>query len=78
MISPLWLLLIFANFGIFFTQDWLMFFVMWELMGWASYFVIANGKTGSAQAARFYLAMSLAGASSLLLGIILLAGRPDL
>lgn len=74
-ISPLWLLLIFANFGIFFAQDWLIFFVMWELMGWASYFAIANGREVSAKAAKFYLSMSLAGASALLLGIVLLAGQ---
>jgi NADH-quinone oxidoreductase subunit M len=74
-ISPLWLILIFANFGIFFAQDWLMFFIMWELMGWVSYFVIANGKEVSGSAARFYLSMSLAGASALLLGIILMAAQ---
>jgi len=74
-ISPLWLVLVFSNFGIFFAQDWLMFFIMWELMGWASYFAIANGKEISAKAAKFYLSMSLAGASALFLGIVLLAQK---
>lgn len=72
-ISPLWLVLIFANFGIFFAKDWLTFFMMWEAMGWSSYFIIAHGKKLSAAAAKFYLSLSLTGAASLLLGIMLLA-----
>ncbi|KYH35287.1 hydrogenase-4 component B [Clostridium tepidiprofundi DSM 19306] len=74
-ITPIWFMLIFANLGIFFAKDWLLFFMMWEVMGWTSYFIVAHGKKISAKAARFYLSLSLVGTSSLLLGIMLIAQK---
>ncbi|MBN2259913.1 MAG: NADH-quinone oxidoreductase subunit M [Clostridiales bacterium] len=71
--APIWLILIFANIGIFFAQDWLMFFGMWEMMSMSSYFMIAHGKEIPAKAAKFYLSLSLVGTSTLLLGIISVA-----
>lgn len=71
-IVPLWLILLMANTGIFMANDFLMFFVMWEIMGVSSYFIIAHGKKLSEKAARLYISLSLMGTGTMLLGIMLL------
>ncbi|MFA6942112.1 MAG: proton-conducting transporter membrane subunit, partial [Clostridiaceae bacterium] len=69
---PLWLILLMASSGIFLANDFLMLFVMWEIMGVSSYFIIAHGKKLSEKAARFYMSLSLVGTSTMLFGIMLL------
>lgn len=71
--TPLWLILIAASSGIFLANDFLMLFVMWEIMGVSSYFIIAHGKKLSEKAARFYMGLSLVGTSTMLFGIMLIA-----
>jgi len=71
-VAPIWMLIIFSNLGIFFAADWITFFMMWELMGWTSFFAITNGRDKALNEAKYYLALSLLGASSMLIGIILL------
>jgi len=70
--GPIWLLILFSNLGIFFAYDWITFFAMWELMGWTSFFAITNGREKALDGAKYYLALSLLGASSMLFGILLI------
>ncbi|KRQ87925.1 Hydrogenase-4 component B [Caloramator mitchellensis] len=71
-VAPVWMLIIFSNIGIFYAADWITFFMMWELMGWTSFFAITNGNKKALDGAKYYLALSLLGASSMLVGILLL------
>ncbi|WP_029687595.1 proton-conducting transporter membrane subunit [Thermoanaerobacter sp. A7A] len=71
-VAPIWMLIIFANLGIFYAADWITFFMMWELMGWTSFFAITNGNTKALDGAKYYLALSLLGGSSMLIAILLL------
>lgn len=68
----LWLILLMANSGIFFANDFLMLFVMWEIMGISSYFIIAHGKKISEKAAKSYMALSLVGTAAMLFAILLI------
>ncbi|CDF59380.1 proton-conducting transporter membrane subunit [Thermobrachium celere] len=72
-VSVIWMLIIFSNLGIFFAQDWVTFFMMWELMGWTSFFAITNGKDKALDGAKYYLALSLFGAALMLIAISVLA-----
>ncbi|WP_027307777.1 proton-conducting transporter membrane subunit [Caloramator sp. ALD01] len=71
-VSVIWMLIIFSNLGIFFAKDWVTFFMMWELMGWTSFFAITNGKDKALDGAKYYLSLSLFGAALLLIAISLL------
>jgi NADH-quinone oxidoreductase subunit M len=71
-VSVIWMLIIFSNLGIFFAKDWVTFFMMWELMGWTSFFAITNGKDKAIDGAKYYLSLSLFGAALLLIAISLL------
>ncbi|WDC84421.1 proton-conducting transporter membrane subunit [Caloramator sp. mosi_1] len=66
------MLIIFSNLGIFFAKDWVTFFMMWELMGWTSFFAITNGKDKALDGAKYYLALSIFGAALMLIAISLL------
>lgn len=71
-VSVIWMLIIFSNLGIFFSQDWVTFFMMWEVMGWTSFFAITNARDKALDGAKYYLALSLIGASLMLIAISLL------
>jgi len=71
-VAPVWAILLGAHAGIFFAGDWLTFLFSWEVMGWTSYFIIAQGKRKSAKAALYYYVLSLIGTSALLTAIFLL------
>lgn len=70
-IPALWMMLMGANFAIFFSKDWLSFILAWELMGWTSYFIISHGRTKSAKAGLYYFVLSLIGTATLLAGILM-------
>jgi NADH-quinone oxidoreductase subunit M len=71
-ISPLWILLVGANIGIFFANDWITLLVFWEVMGLSSFFIISHGKPESAKAGLYYLVLSLIGTSALIFSILLI------
>ena len=71
-VAPTWIILMGANAGIFFAGDWITFLFSWEVMGWTSYFIIAQGKRNSARASLYYYVLSLIGTSGLLAGIFAL------
>ncbi len=71
-VAPTWIILMGANAGIFFAGDWLTFLFSWEVMGWTSYFIIAQGKRDSAKASLYYYVLSLIGTSGLLAAIFAL------
>lgn len=70
-ISPLWMLLMAGNAGIFFSADWLSFLISWELMGWTAYFIISHGKEKSAKAGMYYFTLSLIGTATLIAAIFI-------
>ncbi len=71
-IAPLWMLLLTANLGIFFSADWITFLISWEIMGWTSFYVISAGKSKSFQAGIYYYGLSLIGTACLLAAIFLI------
>ncbi len=71
-IAALWMMLMGANVGIFFSRDWISFILAWELMGWTSYFIISHGKTKSAKAGLYYFVLSLIGTATLLAGALIM------
>ncbi|MBN2724378.1 MAG: NADH-quinone oxidoreductase subunit M [Deltaproteobacteria bacterium] len=74
-IAPLWLMLVGATNGIFLSQDWISFFISWELMSWTSLFIIGHGKTSSFKAGIYYYALSFFGTMAMMAGIWLLFHR---
>ena len=61
---------------LFFAQDFLTFFVGWEIMTWSSYVpLLGRGKNSSAS--RRYLTFNLGGATSLLTGIMILFSKTE-
>ncbi len=73
-VAPLWTILLGANAGIFFAADWIAFLAAWELMGWASFFIISHGREKPFKAGIYYLALSLIGTSAMLAAIFLIEG----
>ncbi|MGC8721873.1 MAG: proton-conducting transporter membrane subunit [Caldisericaceae bacterium] len=58
--------------GIVLAGDVLTFFVFWEMMSWLSYFLIIKGTEDSKEAGYKYIIMSLIGANSALIGLVLI------
>ena len=76
-ISPLWILLVGANIGIFFAADWITLLIFWELMSFTSFLIISHGKKESAKAGLYYFALSLIGTSTLIMAILLIFNYSD-
>ena len=75
-INFLWLLLAGSNIAIFFSMDWLTFFIAWEIMTWTSYFIITPGWKNSFKAANWYFILSMIGAYAMLVGIWWMFSNP--
>jgi NADH-quinone oxidoreductase subunit M len=71
-VAPLWMLLLTANIGIFFSADWITFLISWEIMGWTSFYVISAGRSKSFQAGIYYYGLSLIGTACLLAAVFLI------
>jgi NADH-quinone oxidoreductase subunit M len=60
-----------AMLGIVLAGDLLTFFVFWEMMSWISYFLVIKGTSESSNAGYKYIIMSLVGANSALIALVL-------
>ncbi len=75
-INFLWILLAGSNLAIFFSVDWITFFIAWEIMTWTSFFIITPGWKNSFKAANWYFILSMFGAYAMLVGIWWLYATP--
>ncbi len=69
---PLLLTVILSMAGIVLSGEWISFFIFWELMSWASYLIIYQGKFAK-KPSWIYLVMSSFGGYAMLAGIKLLS-----
>ncbi len=60
-----------SMFGIILAGDLFTFFVFWEMMSWLSYFLVIKGTEKSKEAGYKYIIMSLIGANSALVALVL-------
>jgi NADH-quinone oxidoreductase subunit M len=74
-INVLWSMLAGANLMIFFSADWLTFYIAWEYMTWTSFFIITPGWKKSFKAATYYFVLSMLGTVAMLIGIWWLYGN---
>lgn len=66
-----WLFLkVFGMFGVILARDLLSFFIMWEIMSWATYFVMQQGREEARTAALGYLVYAIVAGMVLLGGVI--------
>ncbi len=71
-ISPLWMILLGANWGIFTSGNWIAFIIFWEVMSWTSYFIISHGKEQPYKSGIYYYVLSLIGEAAMLAGVFLI------
>lgn len=69
---PLLMTVIISMAGIVLSGEWISFFIFWELMSWASYLIIYQGKYAK-RSSWIYLVMSSIGGYAMLAGIKLLS-----
>ncbi len=66
-----WLFLkVFGMIGLVMSRDLLTFFIMWEIMSWATYFVMQQGKDDGREAALGYLVYAIVAGMVLLGGVL--------
>jgi len=66
-----WLFLkVFGMLGLVMSRDLLTFFIMWEIMSWATYFVMQQGKEEGREAALGYLVYAIVAGMVLLGGVL--------
>lgn len=63
---------VFGMFGVVLARDLLSFFIMWEIMSWATYFVMQQGREEARSAALGYLVYAIVAGMVLLGGVIML------
>ncbi|HUW70541.1 MAG TPA: proton-conducting transporter membrane subunit [bacterium] len=63
---------VFGMFGVVLARDLLSFFIMWEIMSWATYFVMQQGREEARTAALGYLVYAIVAGMVLLGGVIML------
>jgi NADH-quinone oxidoreductase subunit M len=63
---------VFGMFGVVMARDLLSFFIMWEIMSWATYFVMQQGREEARTAALGYLVYAIVAGMVLLGGVIML------
>ncbi len=68
-INVLWSMLAGANLMIFFSADWITFYIAWEYMTWTSFFIITPGWKKSFKAATYYFVLSMIGTVAMLVAI---------
>jgi len=61
---------VFGMFGVILARDLLSFFIMWEIMSWATYFVMQQGREEARTAALGYLVYAIVAGMVLLGGVI--------
>jgi NADH-quinone oxidoreductase subunit M len=61
---------VFGMFGVILARDLLTFFIMWEIMSWATYFVMQQGREEARAAALGYLVYAIVAGMVLLGGVI--------
>ncbi|MBN2444368.1 MAG: hypothetical protein JXJ04_23600 [Spirochaetales bacterium] len=73
--APFWIILLSAGSMLFFIRDWVGFFIIWEIITWSSFLIIAQGKEKPFKSALYYVVLSLAGSSALFGGMLLVINR---